>query len=59
MATKTWEITNLTRDVRDGYVYVIEFEVTATEGAEEIGKTRGEVAFMLSLIHISEPTRRM
>jgi len=44
--TKTWEVTNLTRDVRDGYVYVIEFEATATEGAEEIGKTRGEVAFM-------------
>tara|TARA_R100001510_G_scaffold56787_1_gene63048 strand:- start:60 stop:365 length:306 start_codon:yes stop_codon:yes gene_type:complete len=44
--TQKWEVTNLTRDVRDGYVYAVEFKLTANEGAEVIGTTTGEVGFM-------------
>ena len=44
--TQKWEVTNLTRDVRDGYVYAVEFKLTATEGKEIIGTTTGEVGFM-------------
>ena len=44
--TKTWEITELTRDIRDGYVYAVQFKVTATEGSEVVGTSSGEIGFM-------------
>tara|TARA_R100001510_G_scaffold56455_1_gene62080 strand:+ start:1072 stop:1371 length:300 start_codon:yes stop_codon:yes gene_type:complete len=41
-----WKITNLTRDVRDNYVFAVKFKVTATEGLEVVGESSGEIAFM-------------
>ena len=41
-----WEILNLTRDVRDNYVFAVKFKVTANEGSEVVGESSGEIAFM-------------
>jgi len=41
--TKTWSITNLTRDVSDGYVSIVHWKLTGTEGdktVESLGKTK-------------------
>jgi len=42
---KTWSITNLTRDVSDGYVSIVHWKLTGTEGdktVESLGKTKLE-----------------
>ena len=44
MATKTWEIVNMERDLEDGYVKLVSYVVSSKEGSNTY--TYGDVVFL-------------